>query len=140
MSLIIGNRSNKQLKISILGYERELVGEYYDDNWLDCYVELMFGSFNGAFKASFLTRDFLLLLPKLDALYKNLEGEAKFNTLEQQLEFTLTGNGKGLIEFSGEAIDSENKFMFNSELDQTCLLAIIQQLKTIISNYPERTL
>jgi hypothetical protein len=143
MSLIIGNRSNEQLKISILGYEREPVGEYYDDNWLNCYIELSFGAFNGAFEASFLTNDFVLLLPQLEALYKDLDGEAKFSSLEQQLEFTLMGNGKGLIELNGKAIDhrgSANHLKFNCELDQTFLPSIIQKLKILISDYPQRAL
>ena len=114
-----------------------------DDNWLNCYVELKFGGFTGSFEASFLTREFILLLTQIEKLYDSLEGEAKFHSMEQQLEFTLKGNGKGEIELTGEAMDfagPANQLDFFTKFDQTFLPTIIQQLKVLVARYPERTL
>jgi hypothetical protein len=137
----VGVSNSEKLKIEIIGYEREATGEYYDDNWLSVKVSLSFGGFQGVFSAAFLTRDFHSFLPQLEQLYKSLKGTIKFETLEQQLEFTLTGDGKGNIELSGEAMDEAgpaNLLKFYSSFDQTYLPSSISQLTKLCGKYPER--
>ena len=141
MNLTTGSKEKERLEITVFGYEREHVGEYYDDNWLNCYLELAFGGFNGKFELSLLTRYFIDLLPQVENLYSALKGVTKFESMEQQLEFTLTGNGNGVIELKGDAMDMAgptNQLYFYSEIDQTYLPEIILQLKQLIRKYPER--
>lgn len=137
----VGVSDSEKLKIKIIGYEREATGEYYDDNWLSVKVGLSFGGFQGAFGAAFLTRDFHSFLPQLEQLHKSLKGTIKFETLEQQLEFTLTGDGKGNIELAGEAMDEAgpaNILRFYSSFDQTYLSSSISQLTKLCGKFPER--
>ena len=142
MELAIGKSETEQVKLSVFGYKLDATGIYYDDNCLDCYVELKFGGFTGAFEASFLTSELIALLPQLEELYKTLEGSASFTSMEHQLEFTITGNGLGSFEIEGEAMDEAgpaNLLKFYSDFDQTFLPRVIRQLTAIVNEYPERS-
>lgn len=141
MSLLIGKSESEQIRIDVTGYERDISGEYYDDNWLAGQVSVSFGGFKGHFSAAFLTGDFLSFLPQLEQLYNSLNGAARFETLEQQIAFTLTGNGLGGIALEGEVRDScgyGNALTFQSELDQSDLAITIRQLRNLVQTYPER--
>ncbi len=111
------------------------------DDWLDAEIDVSSGSFVGRYSATFVTCDFPRYRAELEELYKRLEGVANFSTVERQLELTCTGNGLGgiLIEgFARDAVIDGNVLKFRIKLDQTFLPAIIQQVREIEREYPNR--
>jgi len=138
---LLGSSGRECVEIDIMGYERELVGEYYDDNWVRGNVSVIVGGFTGKFNAAFLTEDFSRFLEELKRLYESLSGKAEFTTIEGLLLLEAEGDGKGHIRVSGEAMDVVgigNRLVFNFEIDQTQLAKTIKELKHVISEYPVR--
>ena len=141
MKLSLGGNEFDKVEITVHGYEREPVGEYYDDNWLRCAVDLRAGGFSGHYSAAFMTDDFSRFLSGLNSLYDTLSGKAEFNTIEEQLMIIAEGDGKGHIEVRGEALDAAghgNRLAFSLGIDQTQLATVIKELKEITAKYPVR--
>lgn len=138
----LGDSGHGCIEIDIMDYERELVGEYYDDNWVRGNVSVIVGGFTGKFNAAFLSEDFSRFLEKLNKLYESLSGKAEFTTMEGQLLLEAEGDGKGHIRVRGEAIDvagTGNRLVFNFEIDQIQLAQTIKELKHVVSDYPVRS-
>ncbi len=137
----IGIEPNNKVFLDNLSYERDVIGEYYDDNWMRGRVAVHGGAFSGQYQACFQTTDFLSFLSELNTLYETLKGSAKFETLEGQLSILATGNGRGQIGIEVIAIDTPGmgavlKTVF--EIDQTELLTSIRQLKKLVVEFPVR--
>ena len=125
-----------------MGYERPISGEFYDDNWLTSKVEIAAGSFSGSFSLSLTTQDFSSFLEQLEPLYNTLQGKAKFATMEGQIEFSLSGNGRGGIEVSGQVMDQAgigNRLEFNFSIDQTYIPSALNELRGITKQFPIRS-
>lgn len=141
MKFALGGNEHERIEVDVSGYEREPVGEYYDDNWLGATVSVKVGGFSGWFGAAFMTEDFSRFLNQLRQLYETLGGKAEFNTIEGQLLIALEGDGKGHIEVRGEAMDAAgtgNRLLFNLAIDQTQLSQTMKELSNIVSEYPVR--
>lgn len=140
-TLRIGRQDHERLLFFVLGYERPYSGEFYDDNWLKARVEITVGSFSGSFDLSLTTQDFVSFLRQLDRLYQTLKGEAKFQTMESQMEFLLVCNARGGIEVSGYAIDRAsdgNRLEFQFCIDQSYLVSTLRELREITAEFPIR--
>lgn len=140
-TFIIGATENPRIEVSVLSYERTPTGEFYDDNWVNSAVSISAGGFTGQFAATFTTQDFVQFRAQLQPLFDTLIGQAQFNTLENQLEFTLVGNGRGGIDVTGCAIDhlgGENELRFGFSIDQTHLPQVLRGLNDLISEFPTR--
>ena len=141
-SLAFGGEQYERLEIAVLGYERPAAGDFSDDNWLRVKVAIHCGAFQGEFLATFLTSDFESFREQLSSLYETLKGEAEFQTIEEQLSFSITGNGMGHMLLRGSALDQAgigNRLAFTLNLDQSQLYSSLQSLGAIISAYPVRT-
>lgn len=139
--LFIGN-SGEQLRMDVLGYEREPAGEYFDDNWLSVAVEVKAGGFTGLFSASFLTGEIEAFSTEAAKLYDSLTGQAKFRTLEDQLSLDLIGDGRGNIRLTGHAADQPgigNTLAFSFIFDQAQLQSSVQNLVRLLGIFPVRT-
>lgn len=140
-TLSIGTQNRERLSISVLDYERTVCGEIFDDNWLTSKLEISVGSFSGDFGLSLTTQDFISFLQQLDSLYQTLKGQAKFETMEGQIEFVLLANGRGEIEVSGHVMDLPgigNRLEFHFTIDQTYLLSALRDLHEITTKFPIR--
>jgi hypothetical protein len=140
-TLTIGSLGGDRLSFFVLDYESPCSGELYDANWLKSRVEISVGSFSGSFGLSLMTGDFVSFLKQLDSLYQTLEGEAKFETMEGQIGFSLVGNGRGGIEVSGYAVDRAgvgNRLEFKFSIDQTYLFSTVREVRKIIHEFPVR--
>lgn len=143
MSLSIGCSPNEQIEIKVEQYRHSPCGENIDDNWILCSISVLFGGFSGKFSASFQIYDFVKFSEEVQKLYTCLKGKATFNSIEGQLEFKLTGDGKGRVELEGNCMDIVgigNELTFSTGFDQTYLESIISDLEEVIANYPVRTL
>ena len=140
-SFRIGDSEREYLSVEILAYERPASGEYHDDNWVVANVSLSVGGFQGRFGATFLTEELVRFRDEVSTLYSSLSANARFNTLEEQLTLSLTGNGRGSVALNGIAIDRAgdgNRFEFRLSLDQTYLAESLRGLNEIIASYPVR--
>jgi len=81
----IGGTERERVAVEVASYERSVTGDYHDDNWLYVTVTVSVGAFDGTFPATFLTEEFLVFRNQLKTLYETLHGEAKFQTMEDQL-------------------------------------------------------
>ena len=116
--------------------------EYSNDrNWLNGSITLKAGKFSGKYSAYFQTTDFSSLKEQLGILYNELNGTAKFSTLEEQLEMEFTGDGLGHFQVECKAVDeagvgSELSFIIN--IDQTDLKSVMTNLNQLTEDLPVR--
>ncbi|KRW67430.1 hypothetical protein AO741_20765 [Pseudomonas sp. TTU2014-105ASC] len=140
-SFAFGGEEAERVEVQVHGYEREPVGEYYDDNWVRVSVHVNVGSFSGLFDATFLTSELAEFRVSVSSLYESLVGVARFTTLEDQLSLELAGDGRGHIQLKGVAIDAPgigNRLEFQMALDQGHLSAALRGLDGIASSFPVR--
>jgi hypothetical protein len=142
MKFSFGDLEHKSLEVDILAYERAPVGEYYDDNWLTSQIRVRAGGFRGQIDAAILTSELAGFLAQLRLLCETLSGKAEFSTLEEQLQLTLTGDGKGHIHLTGHVADQPgigNRLLFTLNFDQTQLAESMRQLHGITEAFPVRS-
>jgi hypothetical protein len=80
--------------------------------------------------------DFDSLLPDLRQLYESLRGNAEFKTIENQVGFRLTGDGRGHIELRGHLLDrfgDGNRLDFTLNYDQTLLWHSIAEIDNLLT-------
>ncbi|NJD05711.1 MAG: hypothetical protein FIA97_04340 [Methylococcaceae bacterium] len=141
-SFSLGVSDSSRVTVSVKDYERSVVGEYYDDNWLAAVVDVHAGAFSGQFTAALETTDFVRFRDQLLRLYETLSGKAEFCSLEGQLYLELAGNGRGGMDVSGRASDRPgmgNTLSFDFEADQTDLPPVLKGLNEIILAFPARS-
>jgi hypothetical protein len=137
----IGELDRNNVTVEVMGYERPAAGEYHDDNWVVVAVSVSAGAFSGNFHATFVTDEFVTFRSQLRELYRTLNGEAAFTTLEEQLRLNLVGNGRGGITLTGEAFDEAgtgNCLTFEFAIDQTYLVRTLEGLDQIVATFPVR--
>ena len=141
MIFSFGQSQHERIEVDVLRYEREPVGEHFDDNWLTVQIFVHVGGFNGKIRAAILTDDLPPLLKQLQALYETLAGTAEFTTMEGQLYLLFRGDGKGHIELEGKLADQPgigNRLHFTLQFDQSQLGASIRELEKVTSKFPVR--
>jgi hypothetical protein len=142
MIISFGGAERERLQIEVVGYERQPVGGYCDNNWLTVRISVSVGGFRGRADASFLTEDFVSFLSQLRPLFETLRGTADFTTIEGQLRMGLVGDGKGHVELEAEVANSagpSNRLSFRLQLDQTQLGNSIREIESVLSEFPVRT-
>lgn len=70
MIFSFGQSQHERIEVGVLRYEREPVGEYFDDNWLTASISVQAGGFNGKIRATIFTDELTLLLKQLQTLYE----------------------------------------------------------------------
>jgi hypothetical protein len=141
MILSFGQSQHERIEVDVLRYEREPVGEHFDDNWLTVSIFVQAGGFNGKIRAAIFTDELTLLLKQLQTLYETLAGTAEFITMEGQLYLLFRGDGKGHIELEGKLVDRPgigNRLHFTLQFDQSQLGASIRELEKVTSEFPVR--
>ncbi len=136
-----GHSEHERIEVDVHGYERAAAGEYWDDNWLTVEIRVRAGGFRGKAAATIITSELTKFLLELRPLYENLNGSAKFVTMEGQLNLLLNGDGKGHIELQGEVADQAgigNRLNFTLHFDQSQLGASIRELEKVTSQFPVR--
>jgi len=136
LQFAIGYDVGDNLTVEILGRPDER------DDWLDANISIRVGAFCGTFRMILLTCDVPPFRSHLESLYNTLNGVANFNTIEDQLKISCTGNGRGGIEVKGicrDGVDDGNELRFMINIDQTFLPSVINSLKQIERQFPNRT-
>jgi hypothetical protein len=141
MIFSFGQSERERVEVNVLRYEHAPVGEYYDDNWLKIEIHVQAGGFEGKVNAAILAEDLQRFLSQLRPLYETLNGSAKFETMEDQLNLKLVGDGNGHIELRREVADRPgigNRLHFTLQFDQSQLRASISELEKVTLQFPVR--
>ena len=141
MTFSFGESQHERIAVDVLRYERQPIGEYYDDNWLTAQVQVCAGRFRGAIQCALITDELVAFLTQLRPLYHSLSGKAEFTTIEGQLHLRLSGDARGHIELVGELADQPgigNRLHFTLHFDQSQLAASIHELEKVTSEFPVR--
>jgi len=141
MIFSFGQSEQERIEIDVLSYEREPLGDFYDDNWLIVETRVWVGGFQGKVGATFITSELVKFASELRLLFNTLKGTAEFSTMEGQLLLRLTGDGKGHIEIFGEILDRAgvgNNLHFALHIDQTQLEISLRELEGVIFRFPIR--
>ena len=140
-SVNIGYKDNNKISLAVIKYERPLSDNSDDNSWLTSQVTINVGMFSGQFSAQLQSHDFIYFRDALKKLFNTLIGQAKFETIEGQIEIIFMGNGRGGISVTGCAMDSPgcgNSLDFNFNIDQSYIPNIICELDEIISMFSGR--
>jgi hypothetical protein len=137
--LVIGDENGQHLVVRAMSRNHPDLFDYWDGNWVACEVEIAAGGFRGAFRADLRSEEFRVFLEEVEALSRALDGAASFSTMEGQIAFSLTGDGKGHVRVQGEAVDmvgGDNRLQFSLDIDQTYLPAVCRSLEVILAAFP----
>jgi hypothetical protein len=112
-----------------------LPSSFSDEGWGQAIVEIAVRGFRGIIHPWVETGDFERFTTQLRAMYESLEGQAEFCPLEKQFVLKLVAKSGGHVQASGEAWSQatyENKLEFELQLDQSYLLAPLQDLESLV--------
>ncbi len=137
--ILIGNAAAQHVLIRPLARRHPSLFDSADGNWIECEVQIAAGAFRGSFRADLRSEEFEEFREEVETLHTTLEGTAAFSTLEEQLAVTLSGNDRGAVRVSGEAVDSTgtgNRLTFAFEIDRTYLAEIARSLEYVLAAFP----
>lgn len=140
-SFTLGPAQGDHIAIHAYAYERTPSGEFYDDNWLSCEVDIRAGAFAGRYPASVLTADFDDLRQDLERLHRDLQGTASFEPMEHPLRIDFRCDGLGHVHATGIAMDQPGQgqaLHFSLSFDQTELGEALVGLQSIMQAFPVR--
>jgi hypothetical protein len=106
-----------------------------NDGWIESDVEIKAGGFTGSYNAAFMVYDFSLFRDQLKLIYDDLNGIAKFISLEGQLQINIKGDGLGHLMadcIAMEKVGYGNELRFQIDFDQTYIPMLLKQLDSII--------
>jgi hypothetical protein len=138
--IVLGDMGAQHVLIRPLSRSQPGLFDFRDGNWIDCEVVVAVGGFHGTFRADLRSEEFGTFLEEVQTLARTLEGIAAFTTMEGQIAITLTGDGRGHVRVSGEAIDDAggagNRLQFAYDLDQTYLQPVCESLESLLTAFP----
>ncbi len=142
MKFALGLTEKERLEITVMGYACESYDNEYDANWLNASTSIVAGGFEGRITLMILAPDLSLFASRIAELYEQLDGEAEFKTMEDQLYIKCRGDGLGHIAVTGYMRDTigtgYNTLNFELALDQTQIKRTIDELDKVLKEYPER--
>ena len=137
--LVVGRPSSDFLRVSVGERGEGAPDDYWDGNWVRAKIDLRAGGFRGSFGASLRAEELRAFRDAVAGLRSDLEGTARFETMEGQLAIELRGDGRGHFTAECEARDDAgagNRLLFSLELDQTEIPGILEGLEEIVRAHP----
>ena len=137
----IGGAGAEYLTLTVHGRNIPEATDYWDGNFIWCTAVVAAGAFRGSLSNPIRNEDLARFLPRLEALYQRLDGEALLDTLDGWLDVRVVDVGRGRIEVRGSLIDDPvggNQLEFRLALDQTYLPPIIGQVRAAVEAFPVR--
>lgn len=137
--ILIGDSGADHVLIRPLFRSHPGLFDYWDGNWIDCELEIVAGGFRGSVRADLRSEEFHTFLQEVEGLSRAVQGTASFTTMEGQIALALTGDGKGQVRVTGEAIDVAgigNRLQFGFDVDQTYLPQICRSLDHFLAAFP----
>jgi hypothetical protein len=139
VEVILGDSERERIKLTVLGRSHPSCTDYWDGNWLRTDVAVQIGGFSGRFVADLRAEEFRSFSDEVNNLYRALEGDATFTTMEGQVSLLLSGDGMGHVSVKAELLDEAgigNRLHCEFDIDQTYLPAIIDSLGAIDAAWP----
>jgi hypothetical protein len=130
-----------KIVIEILGYERPAASDVDDANWLDAKLSAEAGSFRGSFKLSLTTAELIGLWKDLEKAAVSLSGRVAFESLDSDLELTISFGDRGAVEIAGVLQPggwSPGALHFQFQSDQSYLSKSVEELKSLSKQFPFR--
>lgn len=130
-----------EVKITVLGYERESAIEVSDANWLKARIAIRVGPFNADYEAALTTHDFVEFTENLAKVTANLEGQAAFRTDEDWLSLDVELNKRGAATVQGIAKvhgSPSASLSVRFDTDQSYLSQTLAECRQIVRNFPVR--
>jgi hypothetical protein len=137
--ILIGDSSAQHVLIRPLFRSQPGLFDDRDGNWIDCELEIVAGCFRGGFRADLRSEEFQTFLDEVEGVSRTLDGTASFTTMEGQIALSLTGDGKGHVRVTGDAIDAAgigNRLQFVFDIDQTYLPPVCESLGHLLAAFP----
>ena len=141
LQLVIGGEEHDRLVVEVLGRERPEAFDADDGNWIDARVSVAAGAFRGEVACCLRAEDFAAFLSQVRLLLVQPHGTARFSTMEDQLAFAITGDGRGHFDVRGHLMDAAgigNRLAWSLASDQSHLPRIITTLSAISTSYGVR--
>ncbi len=141
LQLVIGGEEHERLVVEVLGRDRPEAFDADDGNWIDARVSVAAGAFRGAVECCLRTEDFAAFLSQVRLLLAQPHGTAQFSTMEDQLGFAITGDGRGHFNARGHLMDAAgigNRLAWSLAIDQSDLPRIIMAVSAISTSYSVR--
>lgn len=133
MQLLIGSESGDHVIFDVENVD------YTDGcDWVPCTLDIAVGAWLGTLDVSLGMRDFAPFRSQLRALFNTLDGSARFDTTERQIELECTANDLGHTTVSGvvdDQVSDGNLLRFSFSLDQSYLPPVIFQLQAIETTF-----
>jgi len=128
-------------RIWIHSYQYVNVTEYWDANWLNVTAECEANSARVLVSGSIIhTSEIERWLQQLELLYSNLEGCAKLECMEPELNINIqalkSGSMEMVVNITPDILSQEHKFTF--EIDQSYLPELILNCKKSLEEFPVR--
>jgi hypothetical protein len=137
MTFSFGQSQQERIDIEVIGYEREPVGEYIEDNWLTIEIRVQAGEFSAKVKTAVLTEELVKFSADLQVLFHTQKGSATLKTLGAQLGLRLEAVGIGHVQLFGE-VEAGHRLIFTLLFDQSLLGLSIRELEEVIVLFPVR--
>ncbi len=137
--VIIGDLDAQHVLIRPLFRSQPGLFDDRDGNWIDCDLQIVAGGFRGGFRANLRSEEFQTFLEEVEGLRRTLDGTASFTTLEGQIALSLTGDGKGHVRVTGEAIDTGgagNRLRFIFDIEQAHLAPVCESVGHLLAAFP----
>lgn len=122
--IVIGQSTSDHVTI-------ERVSAPNNEGWFHANVSVQSAVWTGKLRAEFMAGELRRFGLEIETLYKELDGSAELRPIENFLEMSFEGDGRGHINVSGTACDrlgSGTRLEFEFELDQTQLPSIARAL------------
>jgi hypothetical protein len=137
--ILVGDSAAQHVLIRPLSRSQPGLFDYWDENWIDCEIEIAAGAFRGRFRANLGSEAFHAFAGQVDELNRTIDHVAGLTSMEGQLSLSLAGDGNGHIQVAGEAVDvarTGNRLQFRFEIDQACLSEISRSLGYVLAVFP----
>jgi hypothetical protein len=135
----------EHIRVEVLRREWPAADDYWDGNWLASRVAVRIGPWIGAYDAMFRAEDFVRFRESVEAMHRDLDGSARFFTMEPFLSIDLKIDAHGRVSVEGDAKPEGAgrvfgevglDFQLSDFIDQSFLPALIAQLREIESAFP----
>jgi hypothetical protein len=136
---VVVGASDARVEVKPLSRSHPGASDYWDGNWIDCLVTATAGAFRGEVAACLRAEELAGFRRDLERLYRDLEGRGGFKSMEEWLTIELVGDGRG--HFKGpcrlrDRAGHGNLLLFDVELDQSEIPAMLTQLRRIEAEFP----
>jgi len=137
--LLIGNETDDNFVIEILGRSYPDSKDFEDGNWLGAKIHISIGPFKGVVNASLRAEEFSRFLKQVEPMAKTLKGTAEYRSMEKWLSINMSCDKFGHVRAEGiikEGPVTHTQLNYVINFDQTQFKHILNALNEIGTKFP----